>query len=83
MQLQDFADSFQPHELAALGAAYDAAWCDLWTTRLPLTAAQATILQSNLVQILLAAACHGVRDADQLKLIALRGLSGVAGLSQG
>jgi hypothetical protein len=76
MQLRDFAAFFEPEEFAALGAAYDAAWSELWTTRLTLTTAQATILKRNLVQILLAAACHGIRDGDQLKEIALRGVSG-------
>lgn len=76
MQLRDFADFFQPEEFAAFGVAYDSAWSDLWATRLTLTAAQAAVLKKNLVQILLAAACHGIHDADQLKEIALRGVSG-------
>ena len=83
MQLQDFADFFPPHEFDALEEAYDAAWCDMWTNRLTLTAGQTTILKRNLIQMLLAAACHGVRDANQLQVIALRGVSGGAGLSHG
>ena len=75
MQLRDFAAFFQPEELAALGAAYDAAWKDLRSTKRNLTAAQATLLKRNLVQILLAAACNGTRDFDQLKEIALRSAS--------
>lgn len=75
MQLRDFAAFFQPEELTTLGAAYNAAWKDLRTTKLNLTAAQAVLLKRNLVQILLAAACNGTRDFDQLKEIALRGVS--------
>lgn len=76
MRLRDLAAFFEPEEFAALGAAYDAAWKDLWTTRLTLTAAQATVLKKNLTQILLASACNGTRDVDQFKDIALRGVSG-------
>jgi hypothetical protein len=76
MQLRDFAAFFQAKEFAALTAAYDAAWKDLRTTGLTLTAAQVAILKKNLVQILLASACNGTRDVDQLKEIALRGVSG-------
>ena len=75
MQLLDFTAFFQPEELAALGAAYNAAWKDLRTTKLNLRAAQASVLRRNLVQILLAAACNGTRDVDHLKEIALRGVS--------
>lgn len=75
MQLRDFAAFFQPEELATLGAAYDAAWKDLGATKRNCTAAQAVSLKRNLVQILLAAACNGARDFDQLKEIALRGIS--------
>ena len=60
MQLRDFAAFFQPEELAALGAAYDAAWKDLRTSRLSLTAG---------------CRLQRTRDVDQLKEIALRGVS--------
>lgn len=75
MRLRDYSAFFQPEEFAALRAAYEAAWQDLWTRRLTLTAAQVPILKNNLAQIILASACNGTRDVDQLKEIALRGVS--------
>jgi hypothetical protein len=42
----------------------------------PLTADQAAVLKKNLAQIILASACNGERDIEQLKEIALRGVSG-------
>ena len=75
MHLRDYSSFFQPEEFDALTAAYDAAWQHLWTNR-PLTADQAPILKKNLAQIILASACNGKRDVEQLKEIALRGVSG-------
>jgi hypothetical protein len=57
-------------------AAYDAAWQDLWTKRLTLSADQVPVLKKNLAQIILASARNGKRDVEQLKEIALRGVSG-------
>jgi hypothetical protein len=37
---------------------------------------QVSALKSNLAQIILASACNGKRDVEQLKEIALRGVSG-------
>jgi len=76
MRLRDYSSFFRPEELDALTAAYDAAWQDLWTKRLTLAADQVPVLAQNLAQIILASACNGKRDAEQLKEIALRGVSG-------
>jgi hypothetical protein len=76
MRLQDYSRFFRPEEFDALTAAYDAAWRDLWTDRLTLSADQVPVLKKNLAQIILASACNGKRDAEQLKEIALRGVSG-------
>ena len=76
MRLRDYSSFFRPKEFDALTAAYDAAWQDLWTKRLTLTADQVPVLKKNLSQIILASACNGKRDVEQLKEIALRGVSG-------
>ena len=46
------------------------------TKRLTLDADQVPVLKKNLAQIILASACNGKRDVEQLKEIALRGVSG-------
>ena len=66
MHLRDYSSFFQPEEFVSLTAAYDAAWQQLWAKRLTLTSAQ----------IILASACNGKRDVEQLKEIALRGVLG-------
>ena len=66
---------------AASTAAYDAAWQHLRAKRSTLTADQVPVLKKNLAQIILASACNGNRDADQLKEIALRGVSGLSSVS--
>ena len=76
MRLRDYSSFFRPKEFDALTAAYDAAWQDLWTKRLTLTADQVPVLKKNLAQIILASACNGKRDVEQLKEIVLRGVSG-------
>ena len=76
MRLRDYSSFFRPKEFDALTAAYDAAWQDLWTKRLTLTPDQVPVLKKNLAQIILASACNGKRDVEQLKEIALRGVSG-------
>ena len=81
MRLRDNSSIFHPEEFDSLTAAYDAAWQDLWTKRLTLTADQVPVLKTNLAQIILASACNGKRDAEQLKDIALRGVSGRIGAS--
>src|SRR5215510_15668243 len=75
MPFEAYSAYFRPEELDVLDAAYDAAWQDLWTERLTLGAEQASALQKNLAQIILASACNGKRDVDQLKEVALRGVS--------
>ena len=76
MHLRDYSSFFRPEEFDALTAAYDAAWQHLWAKRLSLTADQIPVLKKNLAQIILASACNGNRDVEQLKEIALRGVSG-------
>jgi len=75
MRLRDYSSFFRPEEFDALTAAYDAAWQDLWTRRLTLNANQTTVLKKNLTQIILASACNGKRDMEQLKDIAVRSVS--------
>ena len=74
MHLRDYSSFFQPEEFEALTAAYDAAWRHLWGSTL--TPDQVPVLQKKLAQIILASACNGKRDVEQLKEIALRGVSG-------
>jgi len=74
MRLRDYSSFFRPEEFDALTAAYDAAW-QVWTKRLTLPAEQIPVLQKNLTQIILASACSGKRDAEQLRQIALRGVA--------
>jgi hypothetical protein len=76
MRLRDYSSFFQPEELDAMTAAYDAAWQHLRTNRPSLTAEQVQVLKENLAQIILASACNGKRDVVQLKEIALRGVLG-------
>jgi hypothetical protein len=75
MHLQDYSSFFQPEEFDALTAAYEAAWHDLWTQRLTLNVDQIPVLKKNLTQIILASACNGKRDIEQLKDIAVRSVS--------
>jgi hypothetical protein len=82
MHLQDYSSFFRPEEFDALTAAYDAAWLHLWSNKHALTADQVPVLRKNLAQIILASACSGKRDVEQLKEIALRGVSGHAGAHQ-
>jgi hypothetical protein len=49
--------------------------------RLTLSSDQLPVLKNNLAQIILASACNGKRDVEQLKDIALRGVSGRTGAS--
>ena len=74
MQLRDYSSFFQPDDFDALIAAYDAAWQQLWATGLTLPSEQVVVLKKNLSQIILASACNGKRDVQQLKEIALRGV---------
>jgi hypothetical protein len=76
MRLRDYSSFFGPEEFDALTLAYDAAWRALWTKRLTLPPDRIAVLKNNLTQIILASACNGKRDPDQLREIALRGVSG-------
>ena len=75
MRLRDYSSFFPPEEFDALTAAYDAAWRDLGTKRVTLPPERVAVLEKNLAQIILASACSGKRGTDQLKEIALRGVS--------
>ena len=66
---------FQPDELNALTAAYDAAWQHLWATSVGMTPAEASALRTKLAQIILASACTGERDMERLRGDALRDVS--------
>ena len=73
LPFQDYSPVFQPEELEALAAAYDAVWQQLRVSRLTLTADELAVLKKNLAQIILAAACNGNLDAEQLNQIARLG----------
>ena len=75
MTFQRYAPFFQPGELHALTAAYNAAWQDLLTAR-TVNATQAHVVEKKLAQVILASACTGERDAARLKEIALRAVLG-------
>jgi hypothetical protein len=75
MTFDKYAAFFQPDELAALTAAYDAVWQQVWTTS-AMNEAQASVVKHNLAQIILASACTGERDRERLKDIALRAVTG-------
>ena len=81
MQLRDYSSYFQPEEFDALIAAYEAAWQELWAKRLTLPSEQVPVLERNLSQMILASACNGKRDVEQLKEIALRGVAGESRIS--
>jgi hypothetical protein len=68
---EKYAAFFQPHELDALTAAYDAVWQQVQATK-HLKAREASVIKNNLAQIILASACTGARDTERLKQIALR-----------
>jgi hypothetical protein len=74
MTFQKYAAFFQPDELEALTAAYNAAWQHVWTTN-ALNRTQAAAIKKNLAQIILASACSGERDMERLKEIALRAVT--------
>ena len=71
MIFKKYAAFFQPHELDALTAAYDATWQQVQATK-HIKATEASVLKNNLAQIILASACTGERDTERLKQIALR-----------
>ena len=69
MAFRKYAAFFQPHELAALNTAYNAAWERIATK--PMDTAEASDLKKRLAQVILASACTGERDAKRLEQIAL------------
>jgi hypothetical protein len=73
---QDYSDFFQPEEIEAFTAAYNAAWLQLWATGGTFSADQESVTKKNLTRMILASACKGERDIERLKEIALRGVSG-------
>jgi hypothetical protein len=72
---RQYSDFFQPEEVEALTAAYNAAWLQLWAIGLTFPADRAFVIKKNLAQMILASACNGERDVERLKEIALRGVS--------
>jgi hypothetical protein len=81
MIFRKYAAFFQPHELDALMAAYDAAWQHILDTNV-IDPAQASVLKKKLAQIILASACTGERDVERLRDIALRSVSGSRGAKE-
>ena len=73
MPFQEYSLYFQSDELDVLTAAYEAAWQHLRATGT--TRDQAAVLKKNLAQIILASACKGEREVEQLKAIALKALA--------
>lgn len=72
MPFREYSSYFLPDELNAFTTAYEAAWQQL---RANGTAPdQAAVLKKNLAQIILASACKGEREIEQLKDIALKAL---------
>lgn len=71
--LRAYSSHFRPEEAKTLAAAYEAAWNDLCAEGLTLPPDQIPLLKQRLAQLILASACNGKRDLEQLKEIALRG----------
>jgi hypothetical protein len=76
MPFHRYSSYFEPEELSKLAAAYEAAWQELLPESSSLTPDAIFLLKKKLAQIILASACTGKRDVDQLKQIAVRGMSG-------
>ena len=72
MPFRDYSSFFPTNELDAFTAAFDEAWKLLRDTGN--TADQVAVLKRNLAQIILASACKGEREVEQLKAIALKAL---------
>lgn len=78
MTFREYATDFNPEELDALTAAYDAAWQQL-SANGGLTTDEVPVLQRKLALVILAAACKGMRDAERLKEIGLRAVAKCTG----
>ena len=72
MPFRQYSSHFPSNELDAFTAAYEAAWRHRRATGT--TPDQVAVLKKNLAQIILASACKGEREVEQLKAIALRAL---------
>jgi hypothetical protein len=72
MPFREYSPYFLSDELNAFTTAYEAAWQQLRATGTPPD--QAAVLKKNLAQIILASACKGEREIEQLKDIALKAL---------
>jgi hypothetical protein len=70
MPFREYSSYFASDELDAFMAAYKAAWEHLCATGPD----QAAVLKKKLSQIILASACKGDREVEQLKAIALKAL---------
>src|SRR4029079_12538575 len=75
MPFRDYSPFFLPEELDALTAAFEAAWQQLSLNKLTLSTEQVSVLKRDLAQIILASACNGKLDVEELKEIALRPVS--------
>jgi len=73
MPFREYSSYFASDELDAFIAAYKAAWEHLCATGT--SPEQAAVLQKKLGQIILASACKGEREIEQLKAIALKALA--------
>jgi hypothetical protein len=72
MPFRKYSSHFPSNDLDAFTVAYDDAWKHLRDT--DTTPDQAAALKRNLAQIILASACKGEREVEQLKAIALKAL---------
>jgi hypothetical protein len=75
MPFHQYSSYFEPDELSRLTAAYEAAWQELLPESGRLAPDAVPLLKKNLAQLILASACTGTRDVDQLKQVAVRGIS--------
>ena len=72
MPFREYSSYFPTDELDAFTAAYEAAWKHLRDTGT--TPDHAFVLRKKLAQVILASACKGEREVEQLKAIALKAL---------
>ena len=73
MPFRKYSSYFLSDELHAFATAFEAAWQQLRASGT--TRDQDAVIKKNLTQIILASACKGEREIEQLKDIALRALS--------
>lgn len=75
MPFQAYSASFSLEDIKALRKAYTLALDDLSAERITLPPDEIPALRQKLAQLILASACSGKRNVDELKQIALRGAS--------